>query len=53
MNYFTDGSRFAAQSTYGAHTVEGGDAEGFRRAIGMSRVRLSLRTHEPGREEVA
>jgi NDP-sugar pyrophosphorylase family protein len=33
MDYFGDGSRFGARIRYSIHTVEGGTAEGFRRAI--------------------
>jgi NDP-sugar pyrophosphorylase family protein len=33
MNYFGDGSRFGVRITYSSHSVEGGTAEGFRRAI--------------------
>lgn len=34
MDYFGDGSRFGARIKYSIHSVEGGTAEGFRRAIG-------------------
>jgi NDP-sugar pyrophosphorylase family protein len=33
MDYFGDGSRFGVRIRYSIHTVEGGTAEGFRRAI--------------------
>jgi NDP-sugar pyrophosphorylase family protein len=33
MDYFGDGSRFGVRIKYSVHTVEGGTAEGFRRAI--------------------
>jgi NDP-sugar pyrophosphorylase family protein len=33
MDYFGDGSSFATRIRYSVHTVEGGTAEGFRRAI--------------------
>jgi NDP-sugar pyrophosphorylase family protein len=34
MEYFGDGSRFGVRIRYSIHTVEGGTAEGFRKAIG-------------------
>lgn len=33
MDYFGDGSRFGVRIRYSVHTVEGGTAEGFRKAI--------------------
>lgn len=33
MNYFRDGSKYSIHITYSVHTVEGGTAQGFRRAI--------------------
>lgn len=34
MNYFGDGTMLGARIRYSIHTVEGGTAEGFRKAIG-------------------
>jgi NDP-sugar pyrophosphorylase family protein len=34
MDYFGDGSQFGVRIRYSVHSVEGGTAEGFRRAIG-------------------
>ena len=59
MDYFGDGRRLGVQVRYSMHTVEGGTAEGFRRAIESVRERSNFpcnewgRTDEPERGEVA